>query len=134
MKKGLFFVVLAAMALVLTSFTTKSKVETKAEMTKMVITTNAKGEIATINGEVAAPTVWQIRDLSGCTNIRNNPNGKVCMRLKAWTEYTIYTAGRPVRGWLRITEIYNDTEEYWVRLHSSSTGKYWIAQSILYPY
>lgn len=93
------------------------------------ITTDANGEIENINGINGG--YWSIRDLSGYTNIRNRPNGKVCMRLKAHTQYEIYTNGAS-GGWLRISSIYNMRERYWVTLHSSSTGSYWIAKSILY--
>lgn len=74
---------------------------------------------------------WHIRDLSGLTNIRNNPRGQVCMKLKAHTRYDIYADARS-GSWLRIASIYNATEGYWVRLHSSSTGTYWISADILY--
>ena len=100
---------------------------------KMVITTDGNGEIAGLTPKnVDGTWVWRIRDLSGLTNIRNNPNGKVCMKLKAWTQYTIYTGDYNVKGWLNIKSIYNETEGYWVSLHSSSTGNYWISRSILY--
>ena len=100
---------------------------------KMVITTNGNGDIASATPmNVQGSWVWRIRGLSGMTDIRNNPNGKVCMRLKAWTQYTIYTGDFSVQGWLNVKSIYNETERYWVRLHSSSTGNYWILRSILY--
>ncbi|MGN0302183.1 MAG: hypothetical protein ACI4BI_04830 [Anaerotardibacter sp.] len=100
---------------------------------KIGITTNGNGDIASASPmNVQGTWAWRIRDLSGMTNIRNNPKGKVCMKLKAWTQYTIYTGDYTVEGWLNIQSIYNETEGYWVRLHSSSTGNYWIARSILY--
>ena len=73
---------------------------------------------------------FYIADLSGKTNIRNKPNGKVCMRLWEWTQYEIYTCGYR-NGWYQISSIYNCKKGYWVRLHSSSTGTYWIAASVL---
>lgn len=76
---------------------------------------------------------YTIDDVSGLTNIRNKPNGSVCMKLKAWTDYQIYTNGKH-GSWLRIQKIYNATEDYWVRLHSSSTKTYWISRTILSPY
>lgn len=74
---------------------------------------------------------WQIKNLNGITNIRSTPNGQVCMKLKAHTRYDIYADARS-GSWLRIASIYNATEGYWVRLHSSSTGSYWISSTILY--
>ena len=82
----------------------------------------------------SAPTgsgsYFNIEDLSGYTNIRNRPNGSVCMRLYAWTQYNIYTCGYR-DGWYQISAIYNTKKGYWVNLHSSSTGTYWIAASVL---
>lgn len=134
MKKALFSSALLIMsAFVMSSFTTASDEPAANEGTKITITTDANGEIcdvksADVNWDNSA---WHIRNLNGYTNIRNKPNGKVCMRLKAYTQYDIYTCGSR-GGWLLISSIYNLREGYWVRLHSSSTGNYWIAQSILY--
>lgn len=131
MKKSLFFsIVLLMFAFVSSSFTVANESEAASqEGTMITVMTDANGEIADIEG--VNEVCWNIRDLSGYTNIRNKPNGKVCMRLKANTQYNIYTNGIE-NGWLHITSIYNLREGYWVRLHSSSTGTYWIARSILF--
>ena len=74
---------------------------------------------------------WRIKDLSGETNIRNRPRGEICMKLKAYTQYAIFT-DMSSNGWLRMSRCYNMKEGYWVEFHSSTTGEYWIAESILY--
>lgn len=71
----------------------------------------------------------KIADLSGYTNLRNSPNGAVCMRLYAHMDYDIYVNGIS-NGWYRIAEIYRPDGSQ-VRLHSSNTG-WWIHQSICY--
>ena len=71
----------------------------------------------------------KIADLSGYTNLRNSPNGAVCMRLYANMDYDIYVNGIS-NGWYRIAEIYRPDGSQ-VRLHSSNTG-WWIHQSICY--
>lgn len=130
MKKNLFLTALVALfAMVTMSFTTKGNEQITSEAAPITISTGANGEIVSISGS-AYERPYMISDLSGYTNIRNKPNGKVCMRLKAWTDYKIWTNGRS-GGWLKITDIYNITERYHVRLHGSKTG-YWIAESILY--
>lgn len=129
MKKNLFIMACMAMfMLAMTSFMVENQSETK-----LTVTTDENGEIASVtcNGAQFDRSAWHIRDLSGMTNIRNKPNGKVCMKLKAHTQYDIYSNGQ-ADGWLCISSIYNIREGYWVRLHSSSTGTYWIAKSILF--
>lgn len=103
-------------------------------MEKITVATDENGEIASVVSLDAQydPTAWHIRDISGYTNIRNAPNGKVCMRLKAKTQYDIYTEGASKNGWIRIKSCYNINEDHWVRLHDSSTGTYWIAMEVLY--
>lgn len=91
----------------------------------------AKQAIDNSNVSYGSQGPWHIRDLSGFTNIRNAPNGKVCMRLWDHTQYTIYTDAE-VNGWLRMTYCYNESKGYQVRFHSSSTGSYWIHRSVLY--
>ena len=71
----------------------------------------------------------KIANLSGYTNLRNSPNGAVCMRLFANTDYDIYVNGMS-NGWYRIVEIYRPDGSQ-VRLHSSNTG-WWIHRSICY--
>ena len=71
----------------------------------------------------------KISDLSGYTNLRNSPNGAVCMRLYANMDYDIYVNGIS-NGWYRIAEIYRPDGSQ-VRLHSSNTG-WWIHRSICY--
>lgn len=102
-------------------------------MVKLTVTTDENGDIASVvsSDKQYDPSAWHIRDLSGYTNIRNAPNGKVCMRLKANTQYDIYT-DRESKGWLRMVSCYNLREGYWIRFHDSSTGTYWIAKSVLY--
>lgn len=101
---------------------------------KLTLTTDENGDIASVvSSDVQYdPNAWHIRDISGYTNIRNAPNGKVCMRLKAKTQYDIYTEGASKNGWIRIKSCYNLNEDYWVRLHDSSTGTYWIAMEVIY--
>ena len=108
--------------------------ETEGQGTiKLTVTTDENGDIASVvSSDVQYdPEAWHIRNISGMTNIRNAPNGKVCMRLKANTQYDIY-ADRESKGWLRMTSCYNLDEGYWVRFHDSSTGSYWIAKSVVY--
>lgn len=134
MKK---FLLASALSLVtvftMSSFTTTSDEPAANTGAKITVTTDANGAICDVkSGDVQwDDSAWHIRDLSGYTNIRNNPNGKVCMRLKAHTQYEIYGEGTS-NGWLKISSIYNLTEGYWVRLHSSNTGRYWIALSVIY--
>lgn len=134
MRRILTFTMLMALAIIATSFTKAENDTTNAPAAPdFIITVDENNEIVS----VAAPDgvnqddAWHIRDLSGYTNIRNKPKGKICMRLKPWTQYAIYAIGSQ-SGWLSIGSIYNMTDRYWVRLHSSSTGTYWIAKSILY--
>lgn len=128
-------IILALMMLFAVAFTANAEEPNKSnkQTIKLTVTTDENGEIASIESSDTQfdQNAWHIRDLSGYTNIRNNPNGKVCMRLKAHTQYDIY-ADYEVRGWLHMTSCYNLREGYWVRFHSSSTGNYWIAKSILY--
>lgn len=128
--KALFTSALLVLATCLTSsFTTPTEEPKAPKGTPIIVTTDANGEIEGIKEYKAG--WWAIRDVSGYTNIRNRPNGKVCMRLKPYTEYTIFTDGMS-QGWLRIESIYNADENYRVRLHGSSTGRYWIAKSVVY--
>lgn len=135
MKKLLTCFVIIASAILSLSFCPPSfdSNDTQVSAPDFIITVDENNEIVS----VAAPDginqdgAWRIRDVSGYTNIRNKPRGKVCMRLKAYTDYAIYANGSQ-SGWLRIAAIYNISDRYWVRLHSSSTGTYWIAKSILY--
>lgn len=84
-------------AFVSSSFTVSNESEAASqEGTMITVTTDANGEIADIEG--VNEVCWNIRDLSGYTNIRNKPNGKVCMRLKANTQYNIYTNGIETAG------------------------------------
>ena len=102
--------------------------------TRYTVTTDDRGNIAMVtspNTQGYGDYAWHIRNVNGYTNVRDAPNGAVCMRLKAKTQYAIYVTGE-VRGWLRISAIYNEREDYWVRLHSSQTGSYWIARSTVY--
>lgn len=87
MKKSLFFsIVMLMFTFVSSSFTVASETEVANQKGTMItVTTDANGEIADIDG--VNEVCWNIRDLSGYTNIRNKPNGKVCMRLKANTQY-----------------------------------------------
>ncbi len=71
----------------------------------------------------------KISNLNGLTNLRNAPNGSVCMRLKAYVDYDIYVTGIS-NGWYEIAEIYRPDGSR-VKLHSSNTG-WWIARSICY--
>lgn len=71
----------------------------------------------------------KISNLRGVTNIRNAPNGSVCMYLKAYVDYDIYVSGI-YNGWYQIAEIYRPDGSR-VNLHSSNTG-WWIARSICY--
>lgn len=83
MKKNIFLsVAIIAIALVAMSFTTKSDSPATGEsngMTKITVTTDENGNIATAESSDANwdNSAWHIRDLSGYTNIRNKPNGKV---------------------------------------------------------
>lgn len=136
MKRNIIVsVAFAAFAFMASSFSpVKSDSPTAAQGEAMVtVTTGAQGEIVNVSGQGFDNNAWHIRDLSGYTNIRNKPSSKgaVCMRLKANTQYNIYANGSS-GGWLHISKIYNIKEGYWVRLHSSSTGTYWIAKSILF--
>lgn len=131
MRKSIFTcIVLMLIAFVASSFTTKTPASpTTNGMQRIVVHTGENGAITSVSS--GATISWRITDLSGATNIRNKPNGKVCMKLKAWTDYVIYTKGSS-NGWLCISSIYNESEGYWLRLHGSNTGRYWIARSILY--
>lgn len=135
MKKSFFIsVALIAFVFVASSFT--SKPAESSHSTMYIATTTANGEIASVSpssnaSAYAGDGAWHIKDLSGPTNVRNKPNGKVCMKLKAYTQYAIYANGSS-NGWLCVTSIYNMREGRWLRLHGSSTGTYWIAKSILY--
>lgn len=132
MKKGLFLsAVVAIFAMITMSFTTGGNEQSNSQPKVFRVTTDANGEIASIKDGVQELPAWRIRDLSGYTNIRERPNGRVCMRLKARTQYIIVT-WEPTGGWLPISSIYNETQGYDVRLHSSRTGEYYIAKSILY--
>lgn len=134
MKKFLLTSALSLMTVfTMSSFTTTGDEPAANEAAKITITTDANGEICDVKSNDVNwdESAWHIRDLSGYTNIRNNPNGKVCMRLKANTQYDIYGQGTR-NGWLQISSIYNLREDYWVRLHSSSTGRYWISLSVIY--
>lgn len=134
MKKLLFFAIVALGAIAASANAAPAQGEGESGApVRLTITTDANGEIASIVPCESQydERAWHIKDVSGYTNVRNKPNGKVCMRLKAYTQYEIYTAGSQ-DGWLLISRIYNLTERYWVRLHDSSTGTYWIARSILY--
>lgn len=71
----------------------------------------------------------KISDLRGYTNLRNSPDGAVCMRLYANMDYDIYVNGIS-NGWYNIAEIYRPDGSR-VRLHSSNTG-WWIHRSICY--
>lgn len=135
MKKFLLTSALSLMTVfTMSSFTSTSEEPAANEGTKITITTDANGEVCDVKSNDINwdDSAWHIRDLRGYTNIRNNPNGKVCMRLKANTQYDIYAAGSSRNGWLPISSIYNLREGYWVRLHSSSTGRYWISLSVIY--
>lgn len=134
MKKNLFVcTIIAAFAMIAMSFTTKNEEsineQAAPKTTTLTIKTGANGEIISVKDAEGCDS-WRIKDISGVTNIRNKPNGKVCMKLKAWTEYSIETTAKS-GNWLRVVYIYNWTENYEVRLHGSKTG-YWIARSILY--
>lgn len=134
MKKSLFIsALLMLVAVVVSSFTVPTDEAAAPQGNPLIITTDANGEIESVKDVNYGEGCWHIRDLSGYTNIRNAPRGKVCMRLKAHTQYAIYdyteTGGN---GWIQVSSIYNMRERYWVRLHSSSTGEYWMATSILY--
>lgn len=138
MKKNLFICALVAMfAFVASSFVTPSEEPstTAPAATKLIVTTGANGEIVSVapaEGQTNWDNyAWHIKDLSGPTNIRMTPGGKVCMKLKAHVQYEIYTNGSS-GSWLRISSIYNLTQGYWVRLHSSKSGSYWISSTILY--
>lgn len=131
MKKSLLLSAFVAMfAMVTMSFTVKGDEQSNSQPKVIKVSTGADGEIVSVKGDAQGIVQWGIQDLSGYTNIRERPNGRVCMRLKAWTEYTIATYGAS-GSWLQIVDIYNVTEEYMVRLHSSKTGKYYIAKSVL---
>ncbi len=71
----------------------------------------------------------KISNLRGLTNLRNAPNGSVCMQLKAYVDYDIYVSGI-YNGWYQIAEIYRPDGSR-VNLHSSNTG-WWIARNICY--
>lgn len=138
MKKNIIICTLVAMfAFVASSFVTPSEEPstTAPKTTKYIVTTGAEGEIVSVvpsdNQAGWDNSAWHIRDLSGATNIRQSPGGKVCMKLKAHVQYEIYTNGSS-GSWLHISSIYNLTQRYWVRLHSSKTGNYWISSTILY--
>ena len=134
MKKATSIFFLMTLLLVISSsFTKFNNNRTEAKLEKFIVTVNENNEIVSVNSSssTAGPHAWRIIDLSGMTNIRNKPNGKVCMKLKAHVQYEIYANGEK-NGWLSIASIYNTRDRYWVRLHSSSTGTYWIAKSILY--
>ena len=138
MKKNLILsAIVAAFAMITMSFTTEGNepkdIQSNAQPEMIMVSTGANGEIISVSGlnDVQQYGYWYIKDLSGVTNVRNRPNGQICMRLKAWTQYGISTNGQS-GGWLRISSIYNVTQDYPVRLHGSSTGAYWIARSILY--
>lgn len=142
MKKKIVICSLAAMfAFMASSFVTPGEVAsttaptTAPAATKFVVTTGADGEIVSVVPSDSQAgwdnSAWHIKDLSGPTNIRQSPGGKVCMKLKAHVQYEIYT--NDISGsWLHISSIYNLTQKYWVRLHSSKTGNYWISQTVLY--
>lgn len=133
MKKSLFLSLIVVLAAFVTSsFTMPADEPTAPQGTPLIITTDANGEIESVTNAKGGEGCWHIRDLSGYTNIRNRPNGKVCMRLKAHTQYAIYDYSDTGGSWIRVSSIYNMRERYWVRLHSSSTGEYWMATSILY--
>lgn len=129
MKKSFFTLMMMLFAV---SFANASETEGQGTV-KLTVTTDENGDIASvISSDVQYdPSAWHIRNISGMTNIRNAPNGKVCMRLKANTQYDIYT-DRESKGWLRMVSCYNLDEGYWVRFHDSSTGTYWIAKSTVY--
>lgn len=138
MKRNIFITTIAALtATVLSSFTVPTQETTTSDepLTNgeqmITVTTDANGYISSAEAGQYYETCWQITDLSGPTNIRNKPSGKVCMKLKAHTQYNIYTNGAK-GSWLNITRIYNLREGYWVRLHSSSTGTYWISSTVLF--
>lgn len=138
MKKSVFtFALIAMFALMASSFVTPSEEPSTAAptATKLIVTTGEDGEIVSIEPSGTQTgwdnSAWHIKDLSGPTNIRQSPGGKVCMKLKAHVQYEIYTNDRS-GSWLHISSIYNLTQSYWVRLHSSKTGNYWISQTVLY--
>lgn len=132
MKKSfLLSAFVALFAMVTMSFTVKGDEQSNSQPMVLKVSTGANGEIVSVKGDVQGTVEWGIKDLSGYTNIRERPNGRVCMRLKAWTEYVITTYSSS-GSWLQIAHVFNLTEDYGVRLHSSKTGKYYIAKSILY--
>lgn len=135
MKKNLFITAIMIMVvMVASSFTTIGEATSNdaPKESKFIVTTDGNGDIANVTTKDANwdNSAWHIRNLNGYTNIRNRPNGKVCMRLKAHTQYEIY--GDYYNGWILMSRCYNMRENYWIRFHSSSTGEYWIAASILY--
>lgn len=127
--KPLFTSLLLVQAtMLISSFTTTTEEPTVSQGTSIIVTTDANGQIADVDDYLAR---WGIRDVSGYTNIRNRPNGKVCMRLKPYTQYEIFSEDLR-NGWVRIYSIFNITEDYQVKLHGSSTGSYWISKSVVY--
>ena len=103
----------------------KAKAEAKAAKQKA----SQPSRNTTVKATAIGMRHIKITDLSGYTNLRNSPNGAVCMRLYANMDYDIYVNGIS-NGWYRIAEIYRPDGSQ-VRLHSSNTG-WWIHQSICY--
>lgn len=133
MKKSLFtlMIMLFAVSFAHASEPNKSKGQGTVKLT---LTTDENGDIASVvSSDVQYdPNAWHLRNIREMTSIRNAPNGKVCMRLKANTQYDIYSEGASKKGWIRIKSCYNINEDCWVRLHDSSTGTYWIAMEVIY--
>ena len=102
------------------------KIQAQAAAARQKAAAQAAPSVHTANGNA-----YNIRDLSGMTNIRQSPGGAVCMKLKAHTQYDIY-GDYSQNGWLHLTAVYNCNEGYWVKFHSSGTGSYWIALETLY--
>lgn len=103
--------------------------QAKAEASAAKSKAAEKRRVATTSVAPMSLTHVKISDLSGYTNLRNSPNGAVCMRLYANMDYDIYVDGVS-NGWYRIAEIYRPDGSR-VRLHSSNTG-WWIHRSICY--
>lgn len=103
------------------------------EGTKITVTTDSNGEVNDVQSADVQwdSSAWHLRDTRSYKNIRTSPNGKVCMRLKANTQYEIY-AYDVYDGWMVVSSIYNMSEGYWVRLHDSSTGDYWMSLNLVY--
>lgn len=72
-----------------------------------------------------------ISDPNGpATNLRMSPKGKIAMSLPTYNTYVVNIAN-PTNGWWEVDYIYDPIDDRPIKLHGSTTGRYWIHSSVL---